>query len=337
MKRREFLQLASGAAIAWPLPALAQQQAASLPLVAVLIPSGEDTALIRTAALRDGLKEAGLVDGVHYTLAMRAANGDIPKLPQLAKELDALKPRVYVGAASAVFAIRRQSPNTPLVFTGIALDVVALGFVESYARPGGMMTGNVQNALGGEESITTKRIGLFKELVPNLTRLGMIGFNDERNPGIPRLEHNALRKASSQLGFEVFRYDLEWPSLDGLDDAVASGMRDGVNAFYLSGAFAVLGHIPQTVSSVAKSGRPICSVYHDFVQAGSLMSYSINIEYGFQLTGRQVAKILRGAKPGDLPIEQADRFTLAINLNTAKALGLTVPDKFLLLADEVIQ
>jgi putative ABC transport system substrate-binding protein len=337
MKRREFLQLASGAAVAWPLPALAQQ-AASLPLVAVLIPSGEDTALIRTAALRDGLKEAGLVDGVHYTLAMRAANGDIPKLPQLAKELDALKPRVYVGAAVAVFAIREQAPNTPLVFTGVAVDVVAVGLVESYAKPGGMMTGNVQNALGGEEGITTKRIGLFKELVPNLTRLGMIGFK-ERNPqiSIPRLEHNALRKASSQLGFEVFRYDLEWPSLDGLDDAVASGMRDGVSAFYISGAFVILGHIQQVVASVAKSGRPICSVYHDFVRAGSLMSYSINIEYGFQLTGRQVAKILRGAKPGDLPVEQADKFTLAINLNTAKALGLTVPDRFLLLADEVIQ
>lgn len=337
MKRREFLQLASGAAIAWPLPALAQQ-AASLPLVAVLIPSGEDTALVRTAALRDGLKDAGLVEGVHYTLAMRAANGDLPKLPELAKELDALRPRVYVGAANALLTIRQQAPNTPLVFTGVAVDVVALGLVESYARPGGMMTGNVQNALGGEEGISTKRIGLFKELVPNLTRLGMIGFK-ERDPKMsqPRLEHNALRKASSQLGFEVFRYDLEWPSRDGLDDAVASGMRDGVDAFYISGSFAILGHIPQTVASVAKSGRPICSVYHDFVRAGSLMSYSINIDYGFQLTGRQVAKILRGAKPGDVPVEQADKFTLAINLNTAKELGLTVPDKFLLLADEVIQ
>jgi putative ABC transport system substrate-binding protein len=336
MKRREFLQLASGAAIAWPLPALAQQ-AASLPLVAVLIPSGEDTALIRTAALRDGLKDAGLVDGVHYTLAMRAANGDIPRLPQLAKELDALKPQVYVGAAVAILAIRQQAPNTPLVFTGVAVDVIALGWAESYARPGGMMTGNVQNALGGEEGITTKRIGLFKELVPNLTRLGMIGFKGNSQMSQPNLEHNALRKASSQLGFEVFRYDLEWPSLDGLDDAVALGMRDDVSAFYISGTFAILGHIQQVVASVAKSGRPICSVYHDFVQAGSLMSYSINIEYGFQLIGRQVAKILRGAKPGDLPVEQADKFTLAINLNTAKALGLTVPNKFLLLADEVIE
>ncbi len=336
MERRKFMQMAGGAAIAWPLPALAQQ-AASLPLVAVLLPSGEDTAIIRTAALRDGLKQAGLVEGIHYTLTMRAANGDIPRLPQLARELDALKPRVFVAAAVALGPARKQAPNTPLVFTGIAVDVVALGIAESYARPGGMITGNVQNAVGGEESLAAKRIGLFKELVPNLTRLGMIAFDDSKQPSLPSLEYNGLRTASAQLGFEVVRYDLQWPSLDGLDDAVASGLRDGVSAFYISGTFVILGHIAEVVATVAKSGKPICTVYHDFVRAGSLMSYSINIEYGFQLTGIQVAKILRGAKPGDLPIEQADKYTLAINLNTAKSLGLTVPSTLLAQADEVIE
>ena len=196
------------------------------------------------------------------------------------------------------------------------------------------MTGNVQNAIGGEESITTKRIGLFKELMPNLTRLGMIGFADG---SVTNLEHNGLRKASSQLGFEVLRYDLKWPDLNGLDDAVSSGLRDKVSAFYLSGAFVILGRIPHIVASVAKSGRPICSVYPEFARAGCLMSYSIDLEYGFRLTGRQVAQILRGAKPGDLPIEQADKFVMAVNLKTAKALGLTVPDKLLTAADELIE
>jgi putative tryptophan/tyrosine transport system substrate-binding protein len=337
MERRAFLRWAGGVTITWPLSALAQQSA-SVPLVAVLMPQGEDAAVRRTAALRDGLKRAGLVEGVHYTLAMRAANGDIPKLPQLARELDALKPRVYVGANVAVGPIRQQAPNTPVVFTAIAVDVIALGMAESYARPGGMLTGNVQNALGGEEAITTKRIGLFKELVPNLTRLGMIGFK-ENDPRMSqsRVEHNALRQASSQLGFEVFRYDLQWPSRDGLDDAVASGMSDGVNAFYVSGAFAILGHISQTVSSVAKSGMPICTVYPDFVRAGSLMSYSLDVEHGFRLAGMQVAKIIRGAKPGDLPIEQADKFTLAVNLKTAKQLGIAVPSTVLAVADEVVE
>jgi putative ABC transport system substrate-binding protein len=119
-----------------------------------------------------------------------------------------------------------------------------------------MITGNVQNAIGGEEAITTKRIGLFKELVPNLTRLGMIGFATN----ISNLEHNGLRKASSHLGFEVLRYNLQRPSLDGLDDAVSAGLRDDISAFYISGYFVIFGHIPQVVASVAKSGRPIWSM-----------------------------------------------------------------------------
>ena len=241
------------------------------------------------AALGDGLKQAGLIEGIHYALAVRFASGDISRLPNLAKELDALGPKLFVTAANATLAVHQQAPNTPLVFTGVAVDVITLGWAESYARPGGMMTGNVQNAVGGEEAITTKRIGLFKELMPNLTRLGMIGF---ANGLLANLEHNGLRKASSQLGFEVLRYDLQWPNLDGLDDAVSAGLRDDVSAFYISGAFVILGHVPQVVASVAKSGRPICGVHAEFARAGCLMSYSIDLEYGFRLTGTQVAKIL---------------------------------------------
>jgi putative tryptophan/tyrosine transport system substrate-binding protein len=333
MERRKFMQLAGGAAIAWPLPALAQQ-AKGLPLVAVLFPSPEDRAVKMVAALRDGLKQAGVVEGTHYALAVRFANGDMPQLPKLAHELEALGPRVFVAAANAALAVRQQAPNTPLVFTGVAVDVIALGWAESYARPGGKMTGNVQNAVGGEETITTKRIGLFKELMPNLTRLGMIGFADT---GLAKLEYDGLAKASSQLGFEVLRYNLQWPNLNGLDDAVSSGLRDDVSAFYISGSFVILGRIPQIVASVAKSGRPICGVYPEFARAGCLMSYSVDLEYGFRLTGRQVAKILQGAKPGDLPIEQADKFAFVINLKTAKGLGVPVSDKLVTTADELIE
>ena len=336
MERRKFMQLAGAAAIAWPLPALAQK-AAGLPLVAVLLPSPEDRAVKFVAALRDGLKQAGLVEGTHYVLAVRFANGDMSQLPKLAKELDALGPRVFVTGANATPVVHQQAPNTPLVFTGVAVDVLALGWADSYARPGGMMTGNVQNAVGGEEAITTKRIGLFKELMPNLTRLGMIGFANGGGGLLANLEHNGLRKASSLLGFEVLRYDLQGLSLDGLDDAVSAGLRDDVSAFYISGGFVVLGHIPQVVASVAKSGRPICGVYPEFARAGCLMSYSVDLEYGFRLTGTQVAKILEGTKPGDLPIQQADKFSLVFNLKTAKALGVTVPDKLLTIADELIE
>jgi putative ABC transport system substrate-binding protein len=332
MERRKFMQLAGGAAIAWPLPALAQR-AAGLPLVAVLSPATEDSAVKWVAALRDGLKQAGLVEGTHYALAVRFANGDMSQLPKLATELDALGPRVFVAAGNAALVVHQKVPNTPLVFTGVAADVIALGWAESYARPGGMITGNVQNAVGGEEALTTKRIGLFKELVPNLTRLGMIGFATN----ISNLEHAGLRKASSQLDFELLRYDLPQLGLDGLDDAVSAGLRDGVSAFYISGYFVLFGHVPEVVASVAKSGRPICGVYPEFARAGCLMSYSVDLEHGYRLAGIQVAKILRGTRPGDLPIEQADKFSLVVNQRTAKALGVTVPDKFFTIADELIE
>ncbi len=333
VQRRKFMQLAGGAAIAWPLPTLAQK-AAGLPIVAVLLPATEESSVKRVGALRDGLKQAGLIEGTHYALAVRFANGDMPQLPKLAKELDALGPRVFVAAANANLVVHQQTPNTPLVFTGVAADIIALGWAESYARPGGMVTGNVQNAVGGEEAITTKRIGLFKELVPNLTRLGMIGF---ANNLLANLEHNGLRKASSQLGFEVLRYDLPRLGLDGLDDAVSAGLRDGVSAFYISGYFAIFGHIPRVVASVAKSGRPMCGVFPEFAHAGCLMSYSVDLEHGFRLAGMQVAKILQGTKPGDLPIEQADKFSFVVNLKTAKTLGLTVPDRLVTIADELIE
>ena len=171
MKRRKFLQLAGGASLAWPSLAVGQRSAA-LPVVAVLIPFTEDLATARSAALRTGLKQAGLVEGTDYALALRFANGEWSRLPGLVKELAALKPRVFVLAASltSIITARKEAPDTPVVFTGVAVDPIAAGLAESYARPGGMMTGNVMNAVGGEETLTTKRIGFFKELVPNLAR-----------------------------------------------------------------------------------------------------------------------------------------------------------------------
>jgi putative ABC transport system substrate-binding protein len=339
MQRRQFISLV-GAAAAWPLKASAQQ-GARLPLVAVIIPFGEDMANERTSALRLGLKQAGLVEGTHYSLALRFANGDYARLPDLAKELDALKPRVFVvtASATAIGVTRKQAPNTPLVFASIAADPIAAGWAETYARPGGMMTGTVMNAVGGEESLTSKRIGFFKELVPNLTRLGMIGFADSVNPissvnlAIP--ERNALRNASAQLGFELLSYDIR--SLDDFDAAVSSGLRDDVSAFYISGDPRMNLNIPRVVASLAKSGKPTCAVYPFWPRAGLLMSYSTDPNDGMRRSGFQVAKIIQGAKPGELPIEQAVKFTLSINQKTAKQLGIIPSPNFLAAADEVIE
>lgn len=340
MRRRAFIKILGGSAAAWPLKASAQQ-AANLPLVAIITPFTEDNALERAAALRLGLKQAGFIEGTHYALALRFANGDYARFPELASELDALKPRVFVVMASGalIAATRKQAPDTPLVFAGIAADPIAAGYAESYARPGGMMTGAVMNAVGGEESLTSKRIGFFKQLVPGLTRLGMIGLADSVNPApfanLAISERNALRNASAHFGFEFLRYDIK--ALDDFEDAVSSGLRDDVSAFYISGDTRMNLDIPRVVASLAKSGKPTCAVYPFWARAGLLMSYSTDPNDGMRRVGFQVAKIIQGAKPGELPIEQAVKFTFLINLKTAKQLGIIPSPTLLAEADEVIE
>ncbi len=340
MKRRKFLQLAGGASLAWPSFALAQRGAGP-PLVAVLSPLAEDTATERSVALRAGLKQAGLVEGTDYALALRFANGEWSRLPELAKELAALKPRVFLVAAtlSGLNAVRKEAPDTPVVVTGLAADPIAVGLAESYARPGGMITGNTMNAVGGEEALTTKRIGFFKELVPNLARLGMIGLADSMNPvaaaNLALPERNALRKASEHFGFEFLNYEIR--TLDDLDGTVSAGLRDGVSAFYISGDSRMNANVPRVVASLAKSEKPACGVYHFWAHRGLLMAYSNDLYDMFRRAGFQVAKIIQGAKPGELPFEQAVKYTLVINMKTARQLGITPSPTLLATADELIE
>jgi len=328
MQRREFIGLI-GAAAAWPLAAQAQQ-VANLPLVAIIVVAGEQMATTRSVSIREGLKQAGLIEGKDYVVMLRFLDGDYARLPEIIKELDGLKPRVYVVTGFGPGPIHKQVPNAPVVFTGIAVNPVTLGWVDSYARPGGMVTGNVQNAAGGLESLMGKQFQLFKELVPNLTRLGYIGLADT-----PPVERAAAQKAAQQLGFAVSLYVV--PTLADLENAIASGERDDVSAFFVSGDGRLVARIPQIVASLAKTGKPSFGPYPLWTRGGLLMSYYTDFDDQARRAGGLVAKILRGAKPGDLPIEQADKFTLILNLKTAKQLGITVPSALLSQADEVIE
>jgi len=332
MRRRDFITLLGSAAVASPLVARAQQSGPGVPLVAILSPGTAEGNGDRMAALRRGLQDAGLIEGNNYSLAPRFANGDFERLPPLAKELAALKPRVFVAAANAAQTVHALLPEFPLVFTGIAADPVAIGFAQNYVRPGGTATGNIMNAIGGEEAITGKRIGFFKELVPNLTRLFMIGTT---NNLLATSEQNALRKAADHFGFEFVHHPIE--TLDDVAGALSTGMREGASAFYISGVPLLLNNISRVLPLVAASGKPTVGVYPEWGRAGLLMSYSSDLADGFRHAGSYVAKILAGEKPGDLPIEQASKFTLVINLKTAKGLGIDVPPMLLSLADEVIE
>lgn len=338
MKRREFIRVV-GLSAAWPLMAHGQQKPVvvgaqtrtDLPLVGVLMPF-EQTEW-RIAAIRKGLRETGLIEGTTYSLVMRFANGNLDRLPSLARELGALNPKVLVVVGYPPGPIHTLFPKTPLVFAGISFDPVKAGYAASYARPGGMMTGSVMDAAGGEESITQKRIGLFKQIVPELTRLGMIG--PESGSDMAIAEREALRKVAVQFGFEFSSYG--FGTLDDLERCFASGLRDNVSAFYISGWALLYNNMSRVMPLVAASRKPTVGTYPNWGRAGLLMSYSADPTEQYHNAGGYVAKILGGAKPGDLPIEQASKFTLVINQKTAKALGISVPPALLALADEVVE
>lgn len=335
MRRRTFLQAAGSAVIAWPMRAWAQKDT-KLPLVAVLFPGTEEFFKPRLAAVRDGIKDEGMVEGRDYVLETRVASGDLSQLPRLAEELDALRPRVFVAAAHAVAAVRRLRPDAPLVFTAIAVDPTAVGLAESYTRPGGTATGNVMNAIGGEESLTAKRLGFFRDLVPNIRRLGMIGVADY---GVVRLEISedaALRKVTAQFGIGFESYEIK-PTLEDLEAILSKALSDGVDAFYVSGDPVLTYKISVVMPRLLATGKPTFGPYPEWARAGLLLTYSNDGVDGFRRAGVYAAKIIRGAKPGDLPIEQASKFWLVLNLKTAKHLGIAVPANLLTLADEVIE
>jgi putative ABC transport system substrate-binding protein len=331
MRRRDFIAIGGGAALSYPLRVFAQP-ASGLPLVAVLLPGRPKIYTGFLAALRGGLKDSGFVEGKNFAFAMRFASGNFKRLPSLAAELAALKPRLMVASAVAVPVAHRVAPTVPLVFTAFSADPIALGLAQSYARPGGMVTGNVMHASGGEEGLIGKRIGLFRELVPGFTGLGFIGTASNR---VSIMERRGLKKVAGRLGFDVVPLPIRTP--DDVKTAVASGLRAGVGAFYISGEPLLFTNRAKVAELVAGSGKPSVGVYPQWARAGLLMSYSTDFVDGFRRAGIYAAKILAGAKPADLPIEQASKFTFAINLRTAKTLGLTVPPTLLLRADEVIE
>jgi putative ABC transport system substrate-binding protein len=336
MRRREFIGLISAAVSNFSRPGNAQI-GTGLPVVGFLVPFKEDADFTkeRIAAVRKGLLESGFIEGKNYFLAMRFANGDLERWPSLAKELADIHPRVVVLGAYLSRNVQTYLPEVPLVFTAIAVDPIKSGMAESYARPGGRFTGNVMNAVGGEETMTQKRIGFFKQIVPNLERLGMIAPVAPLATSLTSSEKEALQKAAAQFGFEFVHYGFS--TLEDLEGAFASGRRDDVSAFYISGEPVLSSNISRVMALVAASGKPTVGVYPTWARSGILMSYSTDPNDGFRRAGVYAAKILSGDKPGDLPIEQASKFTLVINQKAAMALGIVVPASLLALADEVIE
>ena len=323
MQRREFIGLIGGATV-YPLTALAQQSA-RLPIVGFIIPGTLDSHGKWVAAFTARLVELGWIDGRTVTLAYRWAEGRPERFPDFAKELAGLKADVFVTTVpEGIVAIQEAAPDTPIVATALS---TGSPFVKSLSHPGGMVTGPSQ--LGPE--LGGKRLELLTEVVPQLRHVAVMGVESDAKR-IP--ETAAVTAAAQQRGIEIT--PLIVSKADDLAPAIAS-VRGAVEALYVVIHPLMSVNRARIASLALDAGLPTMHGLPDNVRAGGLMSYGASFETLFRLSADYVDKILRGARPGDLPVEQPTKFDLVINLKTAKALGLIIPPPLLSTADEVIE
>jgi putative tryptophan/tyrosine transport system substrate-binding protein len=325
MRRREFITLLGGAAATWPLAAHAQQ-AAKLPTIGLLGASTPSGWSRWVAAFVQRLNELGWTEGRTVAIEYRWAEGRSERFTEIATEFVRRKVDVIVTVGSAVAAAKQATSVIPIVFA-IANDLLGTGLIASLSRPGGNVTGlSVQSP-----DLAGKRVELLREVIPDLRRLAIMG-----NVGYPAavLEMNELQGAARTFGLDVTRLEIRraediWPAIASLRgsagalytcaDSLINANHDRVNAFALAVKLPTLHYT------------------RDHIEPDGLMSYGPSYPDLFRRAADLVDKILRGAKPADIPVEQPTKFELAINVKVAKALGLTIPEAFLLRADELIE
>ena len=326
MRRRDLLFAIGGVAAGWPLGAKAQQ-AAKLPTIGFLGPLSQSTMASWTTAFVQRLRDLGWVDGRTITIEYRWADGKSERLADIAAEFVRQKVTVIVtGGTAAVAAAKQATSVIPIVF-GTAGDPVRLGLVTSLSRPGGNITGMSNQSA----DLPGKRLELLRGVAPSLRRVAVLANVGAR---IGVLEMGEVRDAGRKLGLEVV--PLEVRRTEDIAPALAS-VKGNVDALYVV-TDPLLNTSRVAINTLAIADRlPTMHGEKAYVEAGGLMSYGSNYPDLFRRAAEQVDKILRGAKPGDIPVEQPTKFDLAINLTTAKALGVTVPPLLLAQADDVIE
>jgi putative tryptophan/tyrosine transport system substrate-binding protein len=326
MRRREFILALGGAAAAWPLAARAQQSGA-MPVIGYL--GAASPTLGRSRALQQGLKEAGYVVGENVAIEYRWAEGEYDKLPALALELVRRQVSVLVtGGNAAAFAAKAATTTIPIVFI-LTEDPVHLGLVASVPKPGGSATGI--NVVSGE--LTAKRLELLHELVPTAARVSVLV-----NPADPTATETTLRDlepAARAIGLKI--QVLKITTSQEIHAAFAAMVRERTEALFLGSDPFFTSRRVQLATLSARHGIPLASQAREIAEAGGLVSYGANIADGFRQAGVYTGRILKGAKPADLPVMQSSKYELVINAETARMLGLTVPPTLLSTADEVIE
>ena len=326
MRRREFITLLGGAAVARPFTARAQQPAG--PEIGLLNSASPSTFEDRLRAFRDGLKESGYIEGDNVTIVYRWSEGQNDRLPAMASEL--ANRRVAVIAAlgeAATYAAKAATSTIPIVFN-VDDDPVKLGLVTNMARPDGNLTGT--NFFVAE--LTSKRLGLLHQLVPTVSRLAVLV-----NPAYP-VSKSTIRDVTAAAPAMAFRVRVFEASTGGeIDAAFATLVREKYDAIFVGGDPFYTSVRAQLVDLTVRHAIPAMFATREFAQAGGLMSYGAKITDAWRQVGDYAGKILKGAKTSDLPVVQPTKFDFVINLKTAKALGLAVPPTLLATADEVIE
>src|SRR5262245_21415361 len=328
MNRRDFITLLGGAAAAWPLAARAQQ--AVMPVIGFLGSESQDGYADRLRAYRQGLKEAGYTEGENVAIEYSWANGQIDRLPGLAAEF--VRRRVAViaalGSVNPAVAAKAATTTTPIVFLA-GEDPVRLGLVASVARPGGNLTGiNLFNS-----ELISRRLELLRMLIPAAARVAvLVNPTDRANSETVTRD---LEPAARTIGLQIQTFEAS--TSQEIDAAFASIARERPDALFVAGQTYFNSRRVQLVQSASYHRLPATYGSRAYPDIGGLMSYGANVTDAYRQAGAYTGRILKGAKPADLPVVQPSKFQLVINAQTARMLGLTLSPSLLTIADEVIE
>jgi putative ABC transport system substrate-binding protein len=325
MRRREFIvTLGGAAAITWPLAARGQQPA--MPVIGFLYPTSPDTIADRLRAFRQGLKDTGHVDGENVAIDYRSAEGQFDRLPALAAELVRRQVAVIAADTSSAIVAKAATTTIPIVYTGGG-DPVKLGLIASLNRPGGNVTGVTFVAV----ELGAKQLGLLHELQPGAVRVGVL-VDPNYAPSQSFVSDVQAAALSTGKQIEV----LEAPTGRNIDTVFARLAQKPIDALLVGPGPMINNHHVQLATLAARHTLPAIANNRRFPEAGLLMSYGTSIIDAYRQAGVYTGRILKGEKPADLPVMQSTKFELVINLNTARALGLSFPPGLLAIADEVI-
>ena len=328
MRRREAIVLLGGAAAAWPLAARAQQPA--LPVVGFVHAGSPDSYARNVAAFRKGLGETGTIEGQNVTVEYNWLDGEYDRLPALMADLVRRQVAVIATPGSAVIALaaKASTATIPIVF-GVSEDPVRRGLVASLAHPGGNATGINWFV----QEVVAKRLRLLHDLVPKAVRIAVLV--NPANPSIAETTLREVQEASTTIGLQI--QILNATTVGEIDAAFATLARERPDALFVAPDAFFASRRVQIATLTARDRIPAAYTTRDAVEAGGLMSYGTDIADMFRQVGFYTGKILKGAKPADLPVVQSTKFEFIINLQTARALGIEVPLNLLSIADEVIE